>query len=127
MAKVKTKDLQDTALDWAVAKCEGLEHLFDGHDVGRHHYSSDWSLAGPITQRERINIHYCRDLRDPNGLYIHAEADAHLHHGYWRGNHDKPLVAAMRCYVAIKMGPEIEIPDEYLESAPAKPTKGLSL
>ena len=148
---VKTDDLKDAALDWAVAKAEG--YLTGGcHNsfretpkviVGRHGLedqsevtdgcyngswgpSDDWAQAGPIIQRERINIQFCRDLRDVNGLYIHAEMDTNGHHGYWRGSHDKPLVAAMRCYVKSKLGNEVEIPDEPMFIRSTRPNKSPS-
>lgn len=74
--------------------------------------STDWAQGGPIIGRERVNIQFCQDLRDRKGLYIHASAHTNVHHGYWRGDHDHPLIAAMRCYVASKLGDEVEVPEE---------------
>ncbi len=125
MAIVKTAELEGDALDWAVSKCEEKEHLFDGHEVGRLHYSTDWSEGGPIIQREKINLQFCRDFRaKDHGLYIHAEIDTHLYHGYWWGDHEQPLVAAMRCFVEKKFGPSIEVPDELMQTK--KPSSSLS-
>jgi Bacteriophage P22, NinX len=129
---IRVQDLLSAALDWAVMKCEHPEndsvpyfHHLRNEDVlysatlkqtctGRFRYSERWDQGGPIIGRERISIQFCRDLRDRNGLYIHAEMDTHSFHGYWRGIHDRPLVAAMRCYVAGKLGEQVEVPAQLL-------------
>ena len=100
---MKTSELTGAALDWAVAKCVGFP-VRDGFDDNCPEYSTDWAQGGPIIEREGIEI--C-----PIG------------NGEWRGQLDvagdllrfygtTPLIAAMRCYVASKMGDEIEIPTE---------------
>ncbi|MBN3760921.1 phage protein NinX family protein [Burkholderia sp. Ac-20365] len=129
---MKVRDLLGAALDWAVMKCEHprndsvpffnqlrnesvvYEAGMKQTHTGRFRFSERWEQGGPIIGRERINIQFCRDLRDRNGLYIHAEMGTHSYHGYWRGSHDRPLVAAMRCYVASRLGEEVEIPVELL-------------
>ncbi|VWC82199.1 hypothetical protein BLA39750_01286 [Burkholderia lata] len=129
--RVSVQELSGVRLDWAVARCEGYSLTTDGISqlvekdrkliilgpvtCGQgipcgYSPSNYWEQGGPITQRHRINVHYCRDLRDRNGLYIHASMDTHSFHGYWRGGHDKPLVAAMRCYVASKFRESIDVP-----------------
>lgn len=124
MATIKTSELSGAALDWAVAKCEGIteigapegisfeEEFILMHDAGDFAYSTDWSEGGPIIERESIDIEK------------HSE-------GYWEGSiyaYDNdgwgtctynykgptPLIAAMRCYVASKLGDTVEIPDELL-------------
>ncbi|WP_175796532.1 phage protein NinX family protein [Burkholderia anthina] len=129
--RINIRELSGVRLDWAVARCEGYPLTTDGISqlvekdrkltiLGRatcgqgipcgYSPSSYWEQGGPIIERQRITLQFCRDLRDRNGLYIHASMDTHSFHGYWRGNHDKPLVAAMRCYVASKFGEAIDIP-----------------
>jgi hypothetical protein len=116
--KVKTNELSGAALDWAVAKCEGCrvefnhqyteETKFDGWwQLGPNHwqplnkYSTDWAQGGPIIEREKTAI-------KENG-YGHWFAKVGA--GKWmRG--PTPLIAAMRCYVASKLGDEVEIPEE---------------
>jgi hypothetical protein len=76
-------------------------------------YSTDWALAGPIIEREWLDV-----TPWPN------ESDEDLR---WQcnGEHDSidcvafgptPLIAAMRCYVASKFGDDVlfkvEVPDE---------------
>ena len=117
-------ELSGAALDWAVAKCEGID-LFETEgwvydDDGRRPYrpSTDWAQGGPIIEREGISV-----AADTAGMFdsfvwfasvddILVDADEAI--GV-RG--PTPLIAAMRCYVASKLGEEVEIPDELLEFA----------
>ena len=108
---MKTNELTGTALDWAVAKCEGLD-LFESEgweyfDGGRRPYrpSTSWAQGGPIIERERIRLDTTWGSDDG---YWAARID--VVGGWWQGN--TPLVAAMRCYVASKLGDEIDVPEE---------------
>jgi hypothetical protein len=113
--KIKTAELTGAALDWAVAKCEGVDRLFEAYEVGRHHYSTDWAQGGPIIEREMREFGF--DLW----------SGTHIPHGqfaatYCRGAQDSyvygetPLIAAMRCYVASKLGDEFDVPDELCQA-----------
>lgn len=119
--KIKTSELKGLALDYAVAICE-YPKLVYGETIGEHYASRQivipefkepdcyyapsvkWELAGPIIEREKIAI-MCPstgDFWDARANVFPAE--------YWRG--ETPLIAAMRCYVASKLGDEVEIPKE---------------
>lgn len=112
---MKTSELTGAALDWAVAKCEHPEwwemfvdmdtihglRMDDGNDYTP---STNWEQGGPIIERERIAT-----WGDGN-LYWEAEC------GWAWGKGPTPLVAAMRCYVASKLGDEIELPEELAEA-----------
>jgi hypothetical protein len=118
---MKTFELTEAALDWAVANCEGLLAFGWKNDTGilritlstgeciRYIPSDDWSQGGPIIERENIEISVDRmgcplwtaDITDSLGVYIE-----HTYSG------TTPLIAAMRCYVASKLGDEIDIPEE---------------
>jgi hypothetical protein len=63
--------------------------------------SSDWAQGGPILDRERIN------LRDDGGDQWAAD-DSIRAATYGL----TPLVAAMRCYVASKLGETVNVPEE---------------
>lgn len=113
--KIKTGELEGAALDWAVAKCEGNHVTFadgTGHaPVGTpsgqwEMYSSNWSQGGPIIERERITIDYYPDGGHPKG----GEWGALTNEGTVESFGPTPLTAAMRCYVAAKLGDEVEIP-----------------
>jgi hypothetical protein len=108
--KVKTNELQGAALDWAVAKCEGVKVAVSEfndlyfEDGSAPAYSTDWAQGGPIIERERISV-WAR------GNEWAAETFIPNHQGDEQEG-PTPLIAAMRCYVASKMGEEIELPNE---------------
>jgi hypothetical protein len=106
---MKTIELSGAALDWAVAKCENLVtgNLHDGNDIGFIHEkgytpSTDWEQGGPIIEREMITVGPAKH----EGFMAWAWPKKD---GFWG---DSPLVAAMRCYVAMKLGDEVEVPEE---------------
>ena len=104
--KIKTSELDGAALDWAVAKCEGLDirRLSGGEfllaDGDFWFPSTDWAQGGPIIEREGIGL-----LPSGNSYY---ERDGGTYYSYG----STPLIAAMRCYVASKLGDEVEVPEE---------------
>lgn len=113
--KIRTKDLTGAALDWAVATAEGLtiDNLMGGavwvwtkdaltgedEHVSIFGPSTAWVQGGPIIEREVI------ELVHSGGKWV-ALIDS------WIDRGDTPLVAAMRCFVASKLGDEIEVPEE---------------
>jgi hypothetical protein len=99
---MKTSELTGAALDWAVAQCEYFP-VRNGFDDNCPEYSTNWAQGGPIIERERINVDPSPDSPEWYGYYDN--------HGKWHSN-STPLIAAMRCYVANKLGDEVEIPDE---------------
>jgi hypothetical protein len=103
---MKTRDLTSPALDWAVAKCEGETwvHYFSDEWSGPLHYSTDWSQGGTIIEREKLSV----VIQQGNPPVWHASCPRYASHGYGH----TPLIAAMRCYVASKLGDEVEIPEE---------------
>ena len=123
--KIKTSELTGIALDWAVAMCEGGEHLaFDGITWGfvlnrelkvlakgwapsmSYLPSTDWAQGGPII--ERLILRAGLVLR----CYVEqqrCEASLDFPHKFSYG--PTPLVAALRCYVASRLGDEVEVPD----------------
>ena len=163
MPKIKTSELTDTALDWAVAKAKGKTlRFFDdfyrergealGYDPvkvnqhlswellkGKHveiidsftqpqfgdpepikkavsiaNYSIDWSQGGPIIEREIGNLwkHNKVDKREPDvwtAAAYHKAPDGTL---LYYEDGPTPLIAAMRCYVASKLGNTVDVPEE---------------
>jgi hypothetical protein len=103
---MKTSELQGAALDWAVAQCEYSPVRY-GFDDNCPEYSTDWSQGGPIIEREVISL-------------IHPKWDCWTAHKYDERDEEEsytldgptPLIAAMRCYVASKLGNEVEVPVE---------------
>ena len=116
---MKTNELTGAALDWAVAKCEGLL-LIDGGNLQvfnkqlRVHPaklgtlytpSTDWAQGGPIIDQEGI----CFEFDVESELFT---AYFPTKQGSAEGVGETHLIAAMRCYVASKLGDEVDIPEE---------------
>lgn len=121
---MKTSELTGAALNWAVAKCEGFKS--DDWDDDRLCFTDDWGAdfepscdwlqGGKIIEREGISI-------------CNLEANDWKVNGWtasvgelWSPNDDgwispTPLIAAMRCYVASKLGDEVEVPEELINYA----------
>lgn len=120
MKTIKVSELTGAALDWVVAKCEGWR-LCDKHPPMLKHYhpnsahttrlyvedlpySTDWAQGGPIIERERLCV------MPYNNSWMCATNGNHLQSHSMQG--DTPLEAAMRCYVASKLGDTVDIPKE---------------
>jgi hypothetical protein len=135
--KVKVSEATGPVLDWMVAKAEGRQPSSYGGAVRATahpdfpgsppmfgpelHYSTDWSQGGPIIEREELSV---------GPYYVDGELtgwEAFCHKTIeWDGNGDyvddsekkrngpTPLIAAMRCFVASKLGDEVDVPEELL-------------
>jgi hypothetical protein len=116
--KVNTNELIDLALDWAVSQCKSQsftygdsEYEIDGRVFQRggcsieRRYSSDWAHAGPIIEREMIDVCAYRSAWRA-ARYVGTVPT----YGYG----PTPLVAAMRCYVASKLGDTVDVPEELI-------------
>jgi hypothetical protein len=126
--KVKTSEAKDQVLDYLVATCLGYTglHKIEGRmphepqlgiwpprkeygvmDLSELSFSTDWSQGGPIIEREKISVWYrvgVRMFANIDGKY--EQSIAHDHPG------NTQLIVAMRCYVASKLGDEVEVPDD---------------
>ena len=111
---MKTAELTGVALDWAVCKAKGEYQCpvdeYTAVWMTNRRYSTDWLLGGPIIEREEISI--SREFAASKVEWaawtpapIRDDAEAF-------GYGPTPLVAAMRCYVASKLGDEVEVPEE---------------
>jgi hypothetical protein len=102
---MKTSELKDLALDWAVTKCEGYDHKVTSSEWGMWGWATDWAQGGPIIEREGMSLDQFADYPK-----WQAECNSNDYHNRQHG--PTPLIAAMRCYVASKLGDEVEIPKE---------------
>ncbi|HYD75752.1 MAG TPA: phage protein NinX family protein [Ramlibacter sp.] len=115
MAKHKTSELEGALLDAAVAKAEGREQYVltesGGGSFRDFEPSSLWEDGGPIIERERIELEW----RDNDGWWNGERVGG----SRWVATMDvgvpaqigtTPLIAAMRAYVASKLGEEVELP-----------------
>lgn len=115
--KIKTSELTGPALDRAVAQAliTGTgDDLAFGWDTAAGKpawipYSTVWGNGGPIIEREKIP------------LYPVIGGTWQAEYVCWQGEDDAdtksingptPLIAAMRCFVASKLGDEVDVPEE---------------
>jgi hypothetical protein len=122
--KTNTSDLTGTALDWAVAYISGaLSRPLDlpgsflngvtphwSHVLPYYKPSTDWSLGGPIIDRERISVLPFDGRWEARCAASITRTPAR----FIERRGPTPLVAAMRCYVASKLGDTVDVPDELM-------------
>lgn len=94
-------------------------------------FSRKWEAGGPLIEREGIStIFVSGDLGEPKSYWVATANRQAWQYGYGPYHEQDeerslqihksecpffgptPLVAAMRCYVASKLGDEVDIPDE---------------
>ena len=112
--KIKTADLIGPALDWAVAKC-----LQPGYEEWRlirwieqeFTPTANWAQGGPIIEREMINVksNLARMREHPEYNWLSDCPEKRICVSF---NGPTPLIAAMRCVVAVNLGDEVDVPDE---------------
>ena len=142
--KIKTQDLTGAALDWAVAISKGIpaEELYiqkwgsrlppsiyrryrdaDGNLDASYTsgpdllFSRKWEAGGPIIAREGISTRFNHKQAQLWEAYIwlptqhdQSEADSNSYTAFGT----TPLIAAMRCYVASKLGDEVDVPEKLI-------------
>lgn len=126
MTQVKVSEAEGVVLDNLVALALGWKFYPDdsieqgsrwhtdpikapfGPWVWRHNFrpSIDWDQAGPIIFRENISL----AGMDP----MHDYWSAMTQYGANKYDGPTPLIAAMRCFVASKLGHVVEVPDELI-------------
>lgn len=126
---VKTVGLQGPALDWAVAKAIGrLTELFVAPNEQRGttewarsnrrwYPSTTWSQGGPLIEQHDISFRkYHRPGSPAHGTYYAKVCRDNGSIIQWSNKRDStgptPLIAAMRCLVAAKLGDTVQVPQE---------------
>ena len=114
---MKTNQLTGHALNWAVSQVEGIDHdtailnITIGDDNGWFLDYLTWAQGGMIIEREWIDV-----VKPVNSVCwvatMHYQNDDNERIQTSEEQGATPLVAAMRCYVASKLGDEVEIPKE---------------
>ena len=117
---MRTRELIGPALNWAVRYAQNGRKPVD-YVEARDNFSTSWNKGGPIIEREKLNVFpFFIDgtlggwqAYDPlhlkyneNGEYIDGSDSAQ--------DGTSPLIAAMRCYVASKLGGDVDIPEDLL-------------
>lgn len=108
--KHKTSELTGALLDAAVAKALGWP-LLDGDTepggpLAKLSPNTDWALGGPIIERERISVLTCHPGWEAFVPIKHTSPRLKDAEGVYGPTY---LIAAMRAYVASKLGEEVEL------------------
>jgi hypothetical protein len=111
---MKTSELTGASLDWAVAKCKDDELAEMVRESWRwrpfeYTPSTDWSQGGPIIEREDIGIAPYGSVSSDKWV---AVPGTEREGGKVKTHGPTPLIAAMRCVVASKLGEDIDVPCE---------------
>lgn len=123
--KIKTSELTDAALDWAAAVAAGHNPRFQPYfvtlDVIRVHSdwdtatqwtpSNDYSQGGPIMDQEGINSYRAMEGANETGWFAYTFGRRGTELMF---NGPTRLIAGMRCVVALRLGDEVDVPDELL-------------
>ena len=137
MKTIKVSETTPIQLDWLVAKCYYRDRRVELGVMGHaafavelqpgsgdrytgwmlFHPTTDWSQGGPIIEAEGIEL-LCNLTATEAARFacgVHANWQAFYRNSRrteQRSFTSTPLIAAMRCYVASKLGDEVEIPEE---------------
>ena len=119
---MRTSELTGPALDWAAAMCEGKAFAEEGEKFKlAYSPSTNWAQGGPIIGREKITVapFYDRWVAAPSIGELIRDGDGDcMTIAMWKSEPHfygpTPLIAAMRCYVASKLGETVDIPKELL-------------
>ena len=122
--KIKVSEASGPVLDWMVAKCESERTRYQDYRVvdgqlytmfcdewlgAPYEPSTDWSRGGPIIDREFIHLLGWRTKScDKRVAFLDTEA------GSFKGLGPTGLIAGLRCYVASKLGEEVDVPEELI-------------
>lgn len=119
--KIKVSNATERQLDWLVAKCEGHD-LLNIYGYERMEfcpkYSTDRNVGGLIIEREKLTTTYVDDPGFCTGWVgatqlPSAKFDVESGTYYPDGSiGPTPLIAGLRCYVGLRLGDVVEIPEE---------------
>lgn len=114
MKTIKVSEASGAVLNWMVLKALGHDFIgFNLKYMDAYPFSTDWAQGGPIIEREFIELTVV-----PCGhSKTYALTDVWIATLVGGDMDDEasgptPLIAAMRCYVASKLGDTVEVPDE---------------
>lgn len=121
---VKTSELIGPALDWAVAYAENVElftcgegRLRSGALAKPWQPCTDWSQCGPLIEKYKAfpgrYDDECEDATEATRFFCSYGSLLDMN-AYCEG--PTPLIAACRAIVAAKLGDQVDVPDELMQS-----------
>ena len=138
MRQIKVSEATPIQLDWLVAKCKGIiatrcgagPSAYLAYTPKRSAYkrwepTRNWKQGGALIEREKIDLEFmdnfeawCGSVVREYGQDRESYSDDQDRESYtaeqesFVGYGPTPLIAAMRCFVASRLGDEAEIPEE---------------
>ena len=118
--KIKISEATPLQLDYLVSTALGTGTYWQSQEfMASLSPTTDWAHGGPIIEQEIAKI-----FRNVGGTWTamilkdvpippedRETSLALTHRVQWSAAGPTPLIAAMRCYVASKMGAEVEVPE----------------
>jgi hypothetical protein len=116
--KVKVSEAKGRVLDYLVAQAAGMKiyrsksgrwmtanygEFNHRHGTPWFEPTTSWGYAGRLIEREKIEL----NLSENEWIATRTEGPA-----VSEARGLRPLIAVMRCYVASKLGDEVEVPNE---------------
>lgn len=131
MTRVKVSEAAGPVLDWMVAEAMkplvqhperfsiatfgplfGKGHKYPCWGTRKYSPSTDWSQGGPIIDREGITTVRRVHNGAPDWWATTEVSDTSRDYEPMGLTGPTPLVAAMRCFVASRLGDEVDVPEE---------------
>ena len=117
--EAKVQELSGAALDWAVAKAEGVEislagahphAVVEGRLVGNYAPSTKWSQGGPLISKYGVSF----DCISPVNAWESFVWGGPKACDGFSAEAEAPLIAACRAIVASILGETVSVPKELL-------------
>ena len=128
MKQIKVSEATPIQLGWLVATCEGYTNLRRNphrfaqqlimnrggtiKNLGELNYSTDWAQGGALIERECIATYASGACSVPPKNPDYWVAEILATDGMFTQFGHTPLIAAMRCFAASKLGETVEVPEE---------------
>lgn len=126
LIEVKTADLADEALGWAVGMAEGLALHLEPPQYGngwrvfaiyrgeaterceRYNPWEAWALGGPLIANRMVSLHCPQSTDDVWAGWVITVTEEFCHAG------ESALIAACRAMVAGRLGDTVQVPKELM-------------
>ena len=119
MNTIKVPEATELQLDWIVAKCEDKNGVLHDDGItrciviaapsgvykGRYTPTVNWAHGGPIIEGEHLQSHWAGPVLGYAAMHPDCKK-------YSYG--PTMLIAAMRCFVASRLGDEVTVPEALL-------------
>ena len=127
MKQIKVSEATPIQLDRLVAKCVGWlwRKCCGEHPIENYSPSTNWAQGGPLIEKERIGLEFMDNFEAWSSSIVREDgqdresySDDQDRESYtveqesFVGYGPTPLIAAMRVFVASRLGNEVDVPEE---------------